>query len=103
MSNKDIATLLESRGCCFSLQDKLVLAIPNKNAASFSYKSLYSNLNISIESQAIFICQENEWELIDKSNWNLYSMDLSELVEILAVIDTATGQAFLAKKEKKYR
>ncbi|MEQ5755984.1 MULTISPECIES: helix-turn-helix domain-containing protein [unclassified Providencia] len=100
MSNKDIATLLESRGCCFSLQDKLVLAIPNKNVMPFSYKSLYSNLNISIESQAIFICQENECELIDKSNWNLYSMDLSELVEILAVIDTATGQAFLAKKEK---
>ncbi|MEQ5309140.1 helix-turn-helix domain-containing protein [Providencia huaxiensis] len=100
MSNKDIATLLESRGCCFSLQDKLVLAIPNKNATPFFYKSLYSNLNISIENQSIFICQENEWESIDKSHWHVYKMDLSELVEILAIIDTATGQAFLSKKEK---
>ncbi len=99
MSNKDIAILLESRGCRFSLQDKLVLAIPNKNAPPFFYKSIYSNLNISIENQSIFICQENEWDLIDKTHWDLSSMNLSELVEILAIIDTATGQAFLAKKE----
>ncbi|EMT6576403.1 MULTISPECIES: helix-turn-helix domain-containing protein [Providencia] len=99
MSNKDIATLLESKGCGFSLQDKLVLAIPKKVTTPFIYKSIYSNLNISIERQAIFICQENEWNALDKSSWQLYSMDLSELVEILAVIDTATGQAFLAKKE----
>ncbi|AWS49785.1 MULTISPECIES: helix-turn-helix domain-containing protein [Providencia] len=100
MSNKDIATLLESRGCDFSLQDKLVLAIPKRVTTPFIYKSIYSNLNILIERQAIFICQENEWNALDKSNWKLYSMDLSELVEILAVIDTAMGQAFLAKKKK---
>ncbi|HHE6471043.1 TPA: helix-turn-helix domain-containing protein [Providencia rettgeri] len=100
MSNKDIAILLESRGCCFSLQDKLVLAIPNKNATPFSYKSPYSKLNILIENQSIFICSEYEWESIDKAHWSLYTMDLSELVEILAVLDTATGQAFLSKKEK---
>lgn len=99
MSNKDLATLLKSRGCDFSLQDKLVLVIPKRVTTPFIYKSIYSNLNISIERQAIFICQENEWSTLDKSNWTLYSMDLSELVEILAVIDTAMGQAFLTKKE----
>ncbi|MEX6382822.1 hypothetical protein AB6F61_07665 [Providencia hangzhouensis] len=55
MSKKDIAILLESRGCCFSLQDKLVLAIPNKECNAFFLEHLYSNLNISIEIQALYL------------------------------------------------
>ncbi|MBP6122370.1 MULTISPECIES: helix-turn-helix domain-containing protein [Providencia] len=100
MTKEDIAELLESRGCKFSLQDKLVLAIPGKQAPTFFYKSLYSNLNISISKQSIFICSGKELSLKEQKNWCFYSMNLSELVEILAVIDTAMGQSFLSQKRK---
>ncbi|WPA92342.1 AraC family transcriptional regulator [Providencia zhijiangensis] len=116
MSNKDIAKLLESRNSCFSLQDVLVLSIPKetvtsiktatsienitteKAKATLCYKSRYTNLNIKVQEPAIFVCDLNELTIEDETLWDIYTMELSELVETLAIIDTAMGQSFLAKK-----
>ncbi|HEC8328003.1 TPA: AraC family transcriptional regulator [Providencia rettgeri] len=100
MLKKDIAALLEDGNVFFSLQDKLFLSVPSKDTPAFIYKSPYSNCNIRFEKKAIFIA--NDDVLADNMNlgWKTYSMDLSELVEILAVIDTAMKQSFLVKKDK---
>ncbi|BBG60759.1 helix-turn-helix domain-containing protein [Providencia rustigianii] len=100
MSDKEIAKLLESRNSCFSLQDTLVLSIPKRNTATLFYKSVYSNLNIKIQEPAIFICQLKHLS-VDNEFWDIYTMSVSELVETLAIIDTAMGQSFLVKKERK--
>ncbi|GAB1439394.1 helix-turn-helix domain-containing protein [Providencia sp.] len=102
MSKKDIAALLENGSFCFSLQDKLFLAISSTQAAAFSYKSPYSNLNIQFEKNAIFIANDNILANQENPNWEIYSIELSELIEILAVIDTAMKQSFLSKKDKIY-
>ncbi|MGG4664636.1 helix-turn-helix domain-containing protein [Providencia vermicola] len=99
MTKKDIAAPLENKNCCFSLQDKLVLVVPNDGATTFFYKSPYSNLNISFDKQSIFITNDEALESNENPNWDIYSIVLSELIEILAVIDTAMGQSFLSKKE----
>ncbi|WP_369309473.1 AraC family transcriptional regulator [Providencia rettgeri] len=99
MEKKDIAALLENGNLCFSLQDKLVLAVPNDKAATFFYKSPYSNLNISFDKQSIFIANDEVLPCDENPYWSIHSMALSELIEILAVIDTAMGQSFLSKKE----
>lgn len=99
MTKKDIAALLENGNLCFSLQDKLVLAVPNGGATTFFYKSPYSNLNILFEKQSIFIANDDVLSAVENPHWDIYSMELSELIEILAVVDTAMGQSFLSKKE----
>ncbi|MGL4674551.1 MULTISPECIES: helix-turn-helix domain-containing protein [Providencia] len=99
MTKKDITALLENRNFCFSLQDKLFLAVPGDSATAFFYKSPYSNLNISFEQSSIFIANDEVLESNENPCWELYSIALSELIEILAVIDTAMGQSFLSKKE----
>ncbi|WP_272537540.1 AraC family transcriptional regulator [Providencia sp. PROV225] len=100
MLKKDIAALLKHGDLCFSLQDKLILAVPSEGAATFCYKSPYSNLNIQFEKNAIFIANDAVLSTNNNPNWDIYSIELSELVEILAVIDTATKQSFLSKKAK---
>ncbi|HHR6142157.1 TPA: AraC family transcriptional regulator [Providencia alcalifaciens] len=101
MSNEDIAKLLEGGNSCFSLQDTLVLSIPKKNTATLFYKSLYTKLNIKVDKPVIFICKYDELITEDESQWDIYTLGLSELVETLAIIDTAMGQSFLAKKAQK--
>ncbi|MGG4609562.1 helix-turn-helix domain-containing protein [Providencia sp. Me31A] len=102
MSKKDIAALLKDGDLGFSLQDKLFLAIGSVGAAAFSYKSPYSNLNIQFEKSAIFIANDDVLGNKDNPNWEIYSLELSELIEILAVVDTAMKQSFLLKKDKLY-
>lgn len=100
MSNKDIITLLENTHPKFSLQDRLFLACPTKKNSAFSYKSPYSNLNIEFENSAIFIANDDVSHVTENPNWELSSIEVSELIEIIAVIDTAMKQSFLLKEDK---
>lgn len=100
MSNKDIITLLENTHPKFSLQDRLFLACPMTKNSAFSYKSPYSNLNIQFENSAIFIANDDTSHVTENPNWELSSIEVSELIEIIAVIDTAMKQSFLLKEDK---
>ncbi|HFF1654675.1 TPA: helix-turn-helix domain-containing protein [Providencia rettgeri] len=102
MPKKDIAALLENGNLYFSLQDKLFLAVNFAEGAAFSYKSPYSKLNIQFEKNAIFIANDDALDKSANPDWEIYSIELSELIEILAVIDTAMKQSFLSKKDKLY-
>ncbi|MBG5920538.1 AraC family transcriptional regulator [Providencia stuartii] len=100
MIDTNIAALLENKECCFSLQDKLVLAVPHSAEMGISFNSSYSGKRINIEEQSLFFCSQLEFDsIISRKDWLIYSLELSEVVEILAVIDSAMKQSFLLEKE----
>ncbi|MEY0232894.1 helix-turn-helix domain-containing protein [Providencia manganoxydans] len=102
MIDTNINALLEAKGCDISLQDSLVLAVPNANTNRLRFNSsgAESEPEIEIIGQSLFICSLPELDFVNKNEWSIYSIALSEVVEILAVIDTAMGQAFLSKSEE---
>nr|ELR5114519.1 helix-turn-helix domain-containing protein [Providencia stuartii] len=100
MIDTNISALLEVKGCDISLQDSLVLAIPNINAKILKFNSSSAKCVIEITEQSLFISSLSELDIVDTSSWTIYSIAISEVVEILAVIDTAMGQSFLAKNEE---
>lgn len=100
MIDTNINALLEAKECDISLQDSLVLAVPNANANRLKFNSSSANSEIEITEQSLFICSLPELDFVNKNEWSIYSIALSEVVEILAVIDTAMGQSFLSKSEE---
>lgn len=100
MKDTNINALLEAKGCNLSLQDSLVLAVPNVNADILRFNSSSAECEIETTEQSLFICSLSELDCFDKKAWSIYAIALSEVVEILAVIDTAMGQSFLSKNEE---
>ncbi|HEF8773885.1 MULTISPECIES: helix-turn-helix domain-containing protein [Providencia] len=100
MKDTNINALLEAKGCNLSLQDNLVLAVPNVNADILRFNSSSTECVIEITEKSLFICSLPELDFVDNKTWSIYAIALSEVVEILAVIDTAMGQSFLSKNEE---
>lgn len=99
MVNTNIAALLDGVEERFSLQDSLVLVVPNVTAGTLNFHSSCTGGKFNITEQSLFVCSPLEFDFINKDGWSVFSMVLSEVIEILAVIDTAMGQSFLAKNE----
>ncbi|MGI3480623.1 helix-turn-helix domain-containing protein [Providencia stuartii] len=99
MVNTNIAALLENKEGCFSLQDSLVLAIPNAEETALIFHSPYSGKKVEVMGQSLFVFPSSDITSINKKGWFIHSMLLSEVIEVLAVIDTAMGQSFLAENE----
>jgi AraC-like DNA-binding protein len=86
---------------CFSLQDSLVLAVPDDQALPLTFPSVYSGKNVVITKSSLFICNNTSKIESDKTHWFLHSITLARFTEILATIDSALGKSFLCNGEKK--
>ncbi|WP_145563740.1 helix-turn-helix domain-containing protein [Yersinia aldovae] len=85
---------------CLSLEDSLVLAVPDDQALALTFRSVYSGKNVVITQPSLFICNNPDMIEGDKTHWFLHSITLANLTETLATIDSALGKSFLDTGEK---
>ncbi|EKT60886.1 hypothetical protein [Providencia sneebia] len=102
INNTNIDALLINKEGYFSLQDSLVLAIPGKNASPLYINGFYFECDMKITEQSLFVLSASELEIIQSKEWSFYTILISEIIEILAVVDTAIGKSFLSENESFY-
>ncbi|WP_174847864.1 helix-turn-helix domain-containing protein [Yersinia artesiana] len=97
--NNDIKPVTPSAHC-LSLEDSLVLAVPDEQALTLTFRSVYSGNGVLITQPSLFICNNLDEIEGDKTHWFLHSITLASFTEILATIDSALGKSFLDSGEK---
>ncbi|HHL2560659.1 TPA: helix-turn-helix domain-containing protein [Yersinia enterocolitica] len=97
--NNDIKPVTPSAHC-LSLEDSLVLAIPDEQALALTFRSVYSGNNVLMTQPSLFICNNPDEIEGDKTHWFLHSITLASFTELLATIDSALGKSFLDSGEK---
>ncbi|HII2981855.1 TPA: helix-turn-helix domain-containing protein [Yersinia enterocolitica] len=85
---------------CLSLQDSLVLAVPDDQALELTFRSVYSGNSVVITQPSLFICHNPGKIEGDKTHWFLHSITLASFIETLATIDAALGKSFLDTEVK---
>ncbi|HHA0034259.1 TPA: helix-turn-helix domain-containing protein [Yersinia enterocolitica] len=85
---------------CLSLEDSLVLAVPNDQALALTFRSVYSGESVVITQPSLFICNDPGKIEGNKTHWFLHSITVASFTELLATIDCALGKSFLGTGEK---
>ncbi|MBS3050416.1 helix-turn-helix domain-containing protein [Enterobacter mori] len=77
-----------------SLDDQLILAKPGEGAQTLSFHSVYTGKEVVVPAQnSLFICRNTQSVSGDRLRWELQSISLFRLMEIIASIDTAMSKA----------